>query len=140
MPKAKFDDYVRAQDKVREDVIAELDAGLKKTHWMWYVFPQLRCLGVSDTSVFYGISDLETAKAYIDHPVLGIRLVEDVSRILKHRGKSISQILGHIDGMKFHSCVTLFSKVSTNPVFRDTLDCFYNGEDDELTVEALTSK
>ena len=131
--------YLEAQDKIREEITAELNNGLKETHWMWFVFPQLKSLGISETSVYYGIKDLEEAKDYINHPVLGPRLLADVARVLTHK-KSIYQILGHIDGIKFQSCLTLFSKADDNPIFKKALDVFYNGEEDDITLEELTSK
>jgi uncharacterized protein (DUF1810 family) len=127
---AQEDDYARA--------FAELRAGRKTTHWVWYVFPQLRGLGTSARAHFFGIASADEARAYLAHPVLGPRLVECVTAMSAHAGKSAVDILGHIDALKFRSCLTLFLAVDPeNAVFRKALDTFFEGVRDETTLALL---
>src|SRR5271168_4060346 len=104
--------FVRAQNVVFEQVVAELQSGYKKSHWMWYVFPQLKSLGRSPRAIFYGISSLEEARGYLQHPVLGPRL-EQVTRIVLERANvTLHDLFGSPDDMKFRSSMTLFSRAA----------------------------
>ena len=131
--------FVAAQAPVFARVCAELDAGAKTSHWMWFIFPQLKALGRSATALFYGLADVAEARAYWQHPVLGPRLKESCRRLLAlPPGHSALQVLGPIDARKLGSCATLFARVAPEePVFRQVLERFYGGEEDALTMAAL---
>ena len=130
--------FVEAQASVYEQVISELRCGVKRTHWMWFVFPQLRGLGQSSTAKYYGISSLAEAKAYVVHPILGARLMTCTGLVLATRNRSLGDIFGFPDDMKFRSSMTLFdATASGSTVFRDALNRFSNGEPDTLTLELL---
>src|SRR5690242_1687935 len=109
---ASFDDFIRAQDAVWGDVLSELRAGRKTTHWMWFVFPQLAALGRSSTAKFYGLENVAEAEAYLRHPVLGARLREATGIVNAVEGRSAHEIFGSPDDLKFRSCVTLFGRAS----------------------------
>ncbi len=130
--------FVDAQTPVWGDVLAELAQARKRSHWMWFVFPQLAALGCSGTAKFYGISGAEEARAYLAHPVLGARLQECCALLLQAKGVSAQDIFGEIDAMKLRSCLTLFEAVSPQaPIFRQCLDRYFAGERDALTSELL---
>ena len=130
--------FVDAQAPVYADVIAELGAGAKRSHWMWFIFPQLRALGRSSTALHYGIASIDEARAYGAHPLLGARLTECSALVLGTRGKTAEQIFGSIDAMKLRSCMTLFEIVAAKQsVFAGVLDAYYRGERDRLTLDAL---
>lgn len=132
---ARFTD---AQATVYDTVLAELRAGRKRTHWIWFVFPQMRGLGHSATAYRFGLTSLEEAVAYLDHPVLGPRLHECVAALLAHRGRAARDILGYPDDLKVRSSMTLFAHATAdNADFRAVLDRLYGGVEDELTVEQL---
>ena len=123
--------FVAAQRSVRETVTWELRQGRKRTHWMWYVFPQMRGLGSSLQAQRYGIGSLEEARAYLAHPELGPQLREWTGQLLKHTGSDISEILGQVDALKFRSSMTLFAAAAEGEdgrVFREALDAFCGGE------------
>lgn len=133
-----LDRFVRAQEQNYSTALAELRAGSKTTHWIWYVLPQLRGLGHSHMAQVYGLTNREEAAAYARHPVLGPRLVECVKAILAHADRSAVEILGEIDAMKFRSCLTLFMEVAPDePCFRNALDLFYQGQPDTTTLRLL---
>ena len=132
--------FKTAQDKDFETALNEITAGKKRSHWIWYIFPQLKGLGVSDFAVYYGIQDSGEAKAYIEDKSLGGNLIRISEALLEHRGKNIVRILGRTDAMKVRSCMTLFEKVSDNKVFADILETFYDGERDGKTLEMLAEK
>ena len=132
--------FKTAQDKDFEIALDEITAGKKRSHWIWYIFPQLKGLGVSDFAVYYGIQDSGEAKAYIEDKSLGGNLIRISEALLEHRGKNIVRILGRTDAMKVRSCMTLFEKVSDNNVFADILETFYDGERDGKTLEMLAEK
>ena len=113
--------------------LQEIKNGLKQSHWIWYIFPQLKGFGHSYNSEYYGISDLEEAKAYYAHPILGQRLIEITDALLKHKGKSAVDILSPIDAKKVKSCRTLFWIASGNPLFKTAIDTFYEGRMDNKT-------
>lgn len=130
--------FVQAQDRNYGDAIAELRAGRKRTHWSWYVLPQLRGLGTSAMSVRYGLSGLPEARAFLDHPVLGPRLAACVAAVNGHGGTTPEAILGAIDARKFHACVTLFSRAAPpGSVFHEALARHFAGQPDALTLSRL---
>lgn len=129
--------FVQAQQGHYEQALAELRAGRKTSHWIWFVLPQLRGLGRSAMAHQYGIAGRSEAEAYLAHPLLGERLRECVRVMLAHSGESATDILGGIDAMKFCSCLTLFDAVSTEPLFGQALDMFYGGERDPATLALL---
>lgn len=132
--------FVDAQAPVWDEVRAELAQARKRTHWMWFVFPQLAALGRSGTAKFYGIRGADEARAYLQHPVLGPRLLECCALLLKPTGASATDIFGEIDAMKLRSCLTLFEAVSPQaPIFRECLDRYFAGERDQRTTELLAT-
>ena len=134
----QHDHFLTAQNPVYLQVLDELRAGDKKTHWMWFIFPQLKDLGRSSTATFYGLRDLADAKAYFSHPVLGARLIECTQLVLQHHDKSALQILHHRDNLKFRSCMTLFWLAAPQePVFSQALDVFFQGDADDMTIQLV---
>lgn len=133
-----LDRFVTAQAPVFDAVLSELQAGRKRTHWMWFVFPQLRGLGYSQTARFYGIGSLAEAQAYHAHPLLGPRLVRCTQLVLDSAAPSLHAIFGSPDGMKFRSCMTLFEQAASDqPVFGTALDRWCASERDERTLQLL---
>ncbi len=132
--------FVDAQDRVYDTVLAELRNGAKRSHWIWFVFPQLRGLGRSPTAQHFGISSLDEARAYLAHPVLGPRLRECTRLVAAIDGRSADEIFGWPDNLKVRSSMTLFARATDdNAEFRAVLDKFYDGEDDPATVELLST-
>ena len=130
--------FVKAQEPVFEQVTAELRTGYKVSHWMWFVFPQIRGLGSSRMAQAYAIASLEEAVAYLKHPILGPRLRECTRLVNEVQGRSIEDIFGDPDFMKFRSSMTLFAHAtSDNRVFLEALQKYYDGERDESTIEKL---
>ena len=130
--------FVEAQDTVWADVLSELAAGKKTSHWMWFVFPQLAELGKSHMAQLYGIEDLAEAKAYLDHEILRARLCEVCQLMLSHAGTDPAAILGPVDAKKLRSSMTLFAAVPGAPTeCREVLDRFYGGISCPLTRTAL---
>ena len=130
--------FVEAQSGDYEQALSELRGGRKHGHWIWYVLPQLRGLGISSTSSYYGIGSLGEARAYLAHPVLGPRLRECVEAVALHEGLSAEQIFGALDAMKFRSCLTLFAAADGRPsVFTQALDQFFDEERDPRTLELI---
>ena len=130
--------FVDAQDGVYEQARDELAAGRKTSHWMWFVFPQLRGLGHSGMAIKYGIASLAEARAYLAHPLLGPRLQECVRLALRIEGRSINEIFGSPDDMKFRSCMTLFQRAAPDePLFADALRKYFDGTPDPRTLELL---
>jgi uncharacterized protein (DUF1810 family) len=137
-PSDDLDRFVQAQDRVHAQVMAELAAGRKRSHWMWFVFPQLAGLGRSDTARFYGLADLRTARAYGAHPVLGPRLKACSEAVLAHRHLDAHRIFGSPDDLKLCSCMTLFEvALPREPVFGTVLAHFYAGVRDAATLALL---
>ena len=132
--------FKTAQDNDFETAMNEIAAGKKRSHWIWYIFPQLKSLGYSEFAVFYGIQDSAEAKAYIEDKMLGGNLIRITETLLQHKGKNIVRIFGRTDAMKVRSCMTLFEHVSDNKVFAEVLDAFYDGERDERTLELLENE
>lgn len=130
--------FVEAQGSCYEGVVAELRAGRKRSHWMWFVFPQLAGLGRSTMSQHYAIRDLAEARAYLDHPVLGSRLRECAALVAATSGRSAIDIFGSIDAQKLHSSMTLFHLAdSDEPVFTQVLDRYFDGMEDQGTLRLL---
>lgn len=138
MPGFDLERFVTAQAPVWPAVRAELQAGHKQTHWMWFVFPQLAVLGRSGMARHYGLSGLDEAKAYLTHPVLGPRLRECCGILLQLRGRTSVEIFGGVDAMKLRSCLTLFMLASPDAVvFRECLLKFYDDKPDPLTLDEV---
>jgi uncharacterized protein (DUF1810 family) len=133
-----LDRFVTAQDPVYDRVLAELRAGRKQSHWMWFVFPQVAGLGHSVMAATYAIRSLEEAKAYLAHPVLGARLRECTQLVLNIDGRSAREIFGAPDDLKFRSSMTLFALAAPHEShFRDALARYFDGKRDEATVRML---
>ncbi|ABM37112.1 DUF1810 domain-containing protein [Polaromonas naphthalenivorans] len=130
--------FVLAQDPIYPQVCAELAAGAKASHWMWFVFPQLKALGRSATALFFGIASRDEALAYWQHPVLGPRLKACAELVLAVQGKTALQIFHSPDDLKFRSSMTLFAQVAPQePVFDRALDKYFGGKGDARTLELL---
>ena len=130
--------FVQAQSSVYEEVVSELKNGAKASHWMWFIFPQIKGLGRSPTSIEFAISSLDEARAYLHHPVLGARLKECTRLVHRTQGRSIEQIFGYPDNMKFHSSMTLFAQVSPdNDIFTKALQKYFQGAPDQPTLDRL---
>ena len=130
--------FLLAQVESYENALNEIKNGRKRTHWMWYIFPQLRGLGMSNMAYAYGISGLDEANAYMAHPVLAERLIEISKAMLVHKDKNAYDILGDIDSLKLKSCMTLFALISDDgSVFHQVLDAFYGGDLDKETLRLL---
>jgi len=132
--------FVQAQASNYHDAIAELRTGKKRTHWMWYIFPQLEGLGNSAMAHRYSIKSEAEARAYLNHETLGPRLIECASAVANTTGKSAHDIFGSPDEMKLHSSATLFAHVSDNPVFQEILDKYFDGKPDKKTLELIALK
>ena len=132
-----LDRFVDAQKMNYAEALSELRSGRKKSHWMWYVFPQLAGLGNSSMSVRYAIKSEEEARAYLDHLILGPRLIECGEAVLAIENRSAHDILGSPDDMKLQSCATLFERVSSDSVFDRLLAKYYRGERDRKTLGLL---
>ena len=133
-----LDKYVSAQARDYDDALREIRSGRKRSHWIWYIFPQLDGLGYSPTAQYYGIRDLEQAKDYMAHPVLGPRLVEISEALLALPSSDPGAVMGYPDDLKLCSCMTLFELAAPDqPVFGKVLDKFYGGRRDPLTLRLL---
>jgi len=133
-----LDRFVSAQAAVYPQVLAELRAGEKRSHWIWFVFPQMKGLGHSPQSEFYGIGSLAEATAYLQHPLLGPRLVECARLVNAVEGRPITRILGYPDDLKFRSSMTLFARAAQDPsVFEEALEKYFDGQPDARTLELL---
>jgi uncharacterized protein (DUF1810 family) len=132
--------FVLAQDGVYPQALTEIRSGRKRSHWMWYIFPQYEGLGSSPTAQRYAIRSLEEAEAYLEHPVLGPRLVESAEAVLAIEGREASDVFGFPDDMKLHSCATLFAHASPpGSVFERLIGKYFGGERDANTVHLLGS-
>lgn len=130
--------FVDAQQPVISSVMAELKHGRKHGHWIWFIFPQLKGLGHSANSDFYGIVSVQEAAAYLAHPILGPRLIECTQLVNAVEGRSAEDIFGEINAMKFRSSMTLFAKAAPqNKIFDDALNKYFKGEADALTLKYL---
>jgi uncharacterized protein (DUF1810 family) len=130
--------FIDAQATTFDKAISELRAGRKQTHWMWFVFPQIRGLGRSETARYFAIASRDEARAYLAHPLLGARLRECTEIVQGTQGRSIGEIFGAPDDLKFHSSMTLFANADApGSVFQQTLDKCFEGRGDVLTLEIL---
>ncbi|MEG0851234.1 DUF1810 domain-containing protein [Flavobacterium plurextorum] len=132
--------FLDAQNKLYLTALSEIKKGKKETHWMWFIFPQVKGLGKSDTANLYAIADLKEASEFLDHPILGKHLIEISELLLTFKRKSADGILGDLDARKLRSSMTLFSMTeNTNPIFQEILDAFFSGESDPLTISIINS-
>jgi len=130
--------FVVAQEGIFEAALAELRRGRKRSHWMWFIFPQIEGLGSSSTSKKYAIRSLDEARAYLKHPVLGPRLLGCCRAILSIQGRSASEIMGYPDDLKLKSSMTLFALADdSHPEFRQVIERYFQGESDRRTLELL---
>lgn len=130
--------FVEAQAGVYDVALGELRAGKKRSHWMWFIFPQIRGLGSSPTAVRYAVSSLDEAKAYLEHPVLGPRLRECTGVLLAVKGRTAGEIFGYPDDLKFHSSMTLFARAAERErVFTEALRMYFDGKMDRGTTDRL---
>ena len=130
--------FVAAQRSVFPEVVRELASGRKTSHWMWYIFPQIRGLGRSDTARYYAISSLEEARAFAQHPLLGQRLQDCTSLVIESSAPSLLAIFGPVDALKFCSCMTLFLEATANNgLFQQALDRYCDGMRDPATLELI---
>lgn len=130
--------FINAQEKNYDTAFAEIVQGRKRSHWMWYIFPQLHGLGFSTTSIYYAIKDIREAEAFLKHPVLGERLIQICNALLELPANDANKIFGNPDDMKLKSSMTLFAEIpGTDPVFNSVLNKFFNGSKDNKTIEIL---
>jgi uncharacterized protein (DUF1810 family) len=130
--------FVEAQEPVYHEVLAELRDGRKRSHWMWFVFPQISGLGASTMSRRFAISSIAEAEAYLNHPVLGHRLRECTTLVMQTADRTVEAIFGHVDSLKFRSSLTLFAHVTkADDLFAKALEKFFGGEPDEMTLRQL---
>jgi uncharacterized protein (DUF1810 family) len=135
----RLDRFIEAQAPIYAQALGELRAGQKQSHWMWFIFPQIAGLGQSATSRAYAIQSLAEARAYLAHPVLGVRLRECCQAVMNLRGQSAEDIFGSVDAIKFRSCLTLFTEVDHGEVvFFNLLEKYFDGDADEATLEILS--
>ncbi|MBS1779934.1 MAG: DUF1810 domain-containing protein [Bacteroidetes bacterium] len=135
-----LDRFLNAQQGIYDTALAEIKNGRKASHWMWFIFPQIKGLGHSDTAKFYAIKGKEEAQEYLIHPILGQRLIDISEELLQLHSTDAVQIFGNIDAIKLKSSMTLFSLLpNTNPVFQKVLDKFFHGEKDDRTIGIVTA-
>lgn len=132
-----LDRFLLSQDRIYQVALKELKGGRKRSHWMWYVFPQLKHLGHSYNAKYYGISGIEEASAFLQHPILGQRLRKVSETILHHPENDAEVIFGFVDAMKLRSSMTLFDAVSPNDIFTQAIDKYFNGQSDNRTISIL---
>lgn len=133
-----LDRFVSAQEHCYERALEEVKSGRKESHWMWFIFPQILGLGMIDTAIFYSINDIGEAKLYLEHEVLGPRLVEITKELLELDTDDPVDVFGDIDALKLNSCMTLFDYVSDDEnVFSNVIEKFYNGQKDEKTLQLI---
>lgn len=133
-----LDRFVEAQEGVYQQALSEIRSGRKRSHWMWYIFPQYEGLGSSPTAQRYAVRSLAEAEAYLEHPVLGPRLLESAEAVLTIEGRAVSDVFGFPDDMKLRSCATLFAHASpSGSVFERLLDKYFGGERDMKTVHLI---
>ena len=131
--------FVDAQERMYDKALAEVKDGKKLSHWIWYIFPQLKGLGESYNSYFYGIDNIEEASAYLKHPILGARLREITATFLNLKGVNAQDVFGFLDAMKIRSCMTLFDEVAEDDLYRKVIDHYYGGLADEKTLVLFIS-
>ena len=138
MSTAKFKDFVQAQDPIYSQVVSELTQGRKRSHWMWFIFPQIQGLGFSAMAQRFALDSLEQAQDYLQHEILGQRLLQCAELLLPHTDKTALEIFGRPDNLKLHSSLTLFALAAQEPtVFKQLLQQFYAGEYDQQTLDIL---
>lgn len=132
--------FIKAQNTAYNIALNEIKNGRKRSHWIWYIFPQLKGLGHSYKSEYFGLNGIAEANAYLNHPILGMRLHEITVELLKHQDKTSVALMGsHIDSIKLCSCMTLFDYLSPTDVFSQVIKCFYNGKRDGRTLKIIES-
>lgn len=129
--------FIEAQNDSYDQALKEIRNGRKLTHWIWYIFPQIKGLGFSYNSEYYGITSLQEAKDYLENELLRKRLFEITESLLMHKGKDIESIMGDIDALKLKSSMTLFDAVQPDDIFGEALDEFYGGERCRRTLELI---
>jgi uncharacterized protein (DUF1810 family) len=130
--------FTDAQENSYPMALSEIQQGRKQSHWMWFIFPQIAGLGFSEMSKFYAINDLTEARLYLEHPVLGTRLIEISKALLDVKGKTANQVFGSPDDMKLKSCMTLYSSLeNADPVFESVLTKYFSGIKDEKTLQLM---
>lgn len=136
-----FHRFLAAQEPVFDSVLAELRAGRKSSHWIWFIFPQIAGLGHSAMAQQFAITSLDEANAYLQHPVLGPRLRECTQLVLDVEGRSAEEIFGYPDNLKFRSCMTLFLTAATdNTLFKNALLKYFDGKPDQMTLDILAQQ
>lgn len=136
-----LDRFLKAQESTYQLALSEIQQGKKQSHWMWFIFPQIAGLGFTDYNIFYAIKDVKEAMAYLQHPILGQRLIEISKEVLSIKNKTALEIMGKPDTRKLKSCMTLFSILpNTHPVFKTVLEKLYLGEVDTRTIEIIISQ
>ncbi|MBH8571196.1 DUF1810 domain-containing protein [Microvirga sp. STS02] len=131
--------FLDAQSSSYQTALSEIRNGRKRSHWMWFIFPQIQGLGLSETARFYAVADAQEAKEYLAHPVLGARLLEICQALLGLPSSNAHDIFGSPDDLKLKSSMTLFATAGSSPVFRQVLDKFYQGAQDEKTLRILAA-
>lgn len=139
--KSGIERFIDAQNKIWPAPLEEIKDGRKRSHWMWYIFPQIAGLGKSETSRYYALADLQEAKLFFDQPILGRRLIELCDALLNSETTSALKVFGSPDNLKFHSCLTLFAELpQTNPIFEKLLKKFFLGKKDKITLDLIIEK
>ena len=132
----KLERFLDPQEFMYEQALAEIRNGRKEEHWIWFIFPQLRGIGKSRMSYYYGIQDIEEAKSYYAHPILGKRL-QEATLLLLQQDKDLEEIFGYLDSMKVRSCMTLFYHATGDKMFMKVIEKFFGGNEDDLTLTFL---
>ncbi|PWI32262.1 DUF1810 domain-containing protein [Vibrio albus] len=136
-----LDKFVKAQEETYSNALIEIKNGHKIGHWMWFIFPQIKGLGNSPTSIYYAIQNLDEARAYLDHPLLGQRLIQCTKTLLSLKTLTAEEIFGYPDVLKLCSSLTLFEQAAgESSLFSEAIDKFYNGQRDPLTLKILDNK
>lgn len=136
--KDSLERFISAQTSDYSIALSEIKNGKKRSHWMWYIFPQIQGLGFSSTSIFYAIKDMDEAESFLQHPILGKRLIDICQALLQLKSNNAHEIFGNPDDMKLKSCMTLFSALpNANPVFTAVLEKFFNGSKDSKTLQII---
>lgn len=132
--------FIKAQENSYEEALSEIKSGRKRSHWMWYIFPQFKGLGFSETSKYYSIKDLDEAKRYLNDPILGERLKIIANELLALNENNANKVFGSPDDLKLKSCMTLFAAINTSEenIFNAVLDKYFNGQTDNKTLTLIT--
>jgi uncharacterized protein (DUF1810 family) len=132
--------FLDAQNKMYLTAFSEIEKGRKETHWMWFIFPQIKGLGSSDIARYYEIENIKEAEEFLRHPILGRHLIEITALLLRLKHKSTEAVFGELDALKLRSSMTLFALAkNTNPVFKEVLDVFFFGQPDSLTLSIINA-